>query len=151
MAGHIIKPSIKGVLVWYALSALLIVGIAAFLVLSPSAPPALWALLIIPVALDGWTALKHIHLNSRRLVLDGNVLRYEDGLMNKKQRSLLLDKIRDVRTEQSFAQRLAGVGDLSVEALGESGSITLQNVDHPVEAAKRILDAMRVATDKGRQ
>ncbi|MBM3766810.1 MAG: PH domain-containing protein [Acidobacteria bacterium] len=145
-----VRPSIKGVIVWYVLSTLLLIAIVAFLYTRGFAPPELWALTAIPLGIDIWASMKHVKLNTKRLTLDNGVLRFEDGLLAKKQRSIMLDKIRDVRTEQTLGQRIVGIGDLSVDAQGETGAISLQNVDRPREAAEQILDAVRAARGTGR-
>ena len=143
MADLVIRPSIKGIILWYILSALLLIGVVVFMQSRSFQPPELWALLILPLTLDLWASMKHIRLNSRRLTLQQGILRYEDGLVSKTQRNIVLDKVRDVAITQSLGQRLVGVGNLAVEALGDSGNITLENVDSPRQAADKILDAMR--------
>lgn len=143
MADLVIRPSIKGIVLWYALSAVLLIGAVVFLQSRDFQPAELWAVIAIPVAIDLWASMKHVRLNARRLTLDRGVLRYEDGIIAKTQRNLMLDKVRDVSMTQSPGQRLVGVGDLSVEALGESGNLTLENVDRPREAAEAILNAVR--------
>jgi uncharacterized membrane protein YdbT with pleckstrin-like domain len=143
MADLVIRPSIKGIILWYVLSALLLVGIVVFLQSRDFQPTELWALIAIPFAIDVFASLKHVRLNARRLTLAQGVLRYEDGLVGKTQRNIVLDKIRDVRLDQTLAQRLVGIGNLTVEAIGESGNISLENVDRPSEAADAILEAMR--------
>jgi uncharacterized membrane protein YdbT with pleckstrin-like domain len=145
MADLVIRPSIKGIILWYVLSALLLVGIVVFLQSRDFQPTELWALIAIPLAIDLFASLKHVRLNARRLTLAQGVLRYEDGLVGKTQRNIVLDKIRDVRLDQTLGQRLVGVGNLTVEAIGESGTISLENVDRPREAADAILEAMRQA------
>jgi len=143
MADLVIRPSIKGIIVWYVLSTVLLVAIVLFLHSREYYPPELWALMVIPISLDVWASLKHVRLNTRRITLDQGVLRYEDGLVGKTQRNIMLDKVRDVRMEQTLGQRLVGVGDICVEALGDSGSITLENVDRPREIADALVAAMR--------
>lgn len=145
MADLVVRPSIKGIILWYVLSALLLVGIVVFLQTRDFQPPELWALIAIPLSIDLWASLKHVRLNARRLTLSQGVLRYEDGLVSKTQRNIILDKIRDVRMDQTFGQRLVGVGNLTVEAIGESGNISLENVDRPRQVADALLEAMRQA------
>ena len=143
MSALVLRPSIKGVLVWYILSSLLLAGIVAFLIWREFEPAWLWALLAIPIGIDVAVSVRYLMTNSRRLILEPDVLRLEEGLVAKAQRNVILDKIRDVRVEQTVGQRLAGVGNLRVEAVGEAGSITLDNVDRPREAADAILNAVR--------
>ena len=145
MADLVVRPSIKGIILWYVLSALLLVGIVVFLQTRDFQPPELWALIAIPLSIDIWASLKHVRLNARRLTLAQGVLRYEDGLVSKTQRNIILDKIRDVRMDQTLGQRLVGIGNLTVEAVGESGNISLENVDRPRQVADAILEAMRQA------
>jgi uncharacterized membrane protein YdbT with pleckstrin-like domain len=143
MSALVLRPSIKGVLVWYIVSALLLAGIVMFIVWREFEPVWLWGLLVIPIGIDVAVSVRYLLTNSRRLILETDVLRLEEGLVSKAQRSVILDKIRDVRVEQSAGQRLAGVGNLRVEAVGEAGSITLDNVDRPRQAADAILNAVR--------
>ena len=151
MADLVIRPSIKGIILWYVLSAVLLVAVVVFMQSRSFQPTELWALLIFPVAIDLWASLKHVRLNARRLTLQEGVLRYEDGLVSKTQRNIMLDKVRDVSVTQTMGQRLVGVGDLAVEALGESGNISLENVDRPRAVADAILAALRQARQSNRQ
>lgn len=150
MADLVIRPSIKGVILWYVLSALLLIGVVLFMQTRNFQPTELWALLSIPVAIDLWASMRHVRLNMRRLTLQDGALRYEDGIVSKKQRNIMLDKVRDVSMVQTFAQRLVGVGDLTIEAMGEAGTINLENVDRPRQAADAILAAMRQARQLNR-
>ena len=150
MADLVIRPSIKGIILWYVLSVILLIGVIAFMQTRGFQPVELWALLLIPLVIDIWASMKHVRLNARRLTLQKDILRYEDGLISKTQRNIILDKVRDVNVAQSFGQRLVGVGDLSVEALGESGNISLENVDRPRQVADAILEAMRQARQSNR-
>lgn len=150
MADLVIRPSIKGIILWYVLSVFLLLGVVVFMQSRDFQPVELWALLIIPLTIDLWASVKHIRLNARRLTLQKDILRFEDGLVSKTQRNIILDKVRDVNIAQTFGQRLVGVGDLSVEALGESGNITLENVDRPRQVADAILDAMRQSRQSNR-
>lgn len=150
MADLVIRPSIKGIILWYVFSVFLLIGVVVFMQARGFQPIELWALLVFPVAIDLWASLKHIRLNARRLTLQADILRFEDGLISKTQRNIILDKISDVNVAQSAGQRLVGVGDLSVEATGESGNITLENVDRPRQAADAILEAMRKSRQSNR-
>ena len=150
MADLVIRPSIKGIILWYVFSVFLLIGVVVFMQTRGFQPVELWALLAIPLAIDLWASMKHIRLNARRLTLQKDILRFEDGLVSKIQRNIILDKVRDVNIAQTLGQRLVGVGDLSVEALGESGNITLENVDRPRQAADAILEAMRQSRQSNR-
>ena len=151
MADLVIRPSIKGIILWYILGTLLLIALIIFMQARNFEPIELWALLILPLSIDVWASFKHIRLNARRLTLQQDTLRFEDGLVSKTQRNIILDKVRDVSMTQTLGQRLVGVGDLSVEALGESGNITLENVDRPRQVADEILEAMRQSRQSNRE
>ena len=48
-------------------------------------------------------------------------------------------KIQDVTVRQTFGQRLLGVGDLMLESAGESGAMSIENLDRPRELADAII------------
>ena len=50
---------------------------------------------------------------------------------------------------QSLAQRMGGVGDLSIETAGESSRLTFPNIDGPQAIADRIIDASHRIGVKG--
>jgi uncharacterized membrane protein YdbT with pleckstrin-like domain len=57
----------------------------------------------------------------------------------------MLTKIEDVRVEQSLLQRLFGLGDLAVQATGDSAPLRLDNIDDARSVADRILNAAQAA------
>lgn len=145
MADLVLRPSIKGVLFLYVLSTILLI---AALVLTPSSnwgSPAFLAFLALPVAIDVWATMKFVGLTTSSLTLSDGVLRFQQGVVSKSQRNIILNKVRDVRVEQTAGQRLINVGNLSIEAIGDSGNVTLENVDRPRHAADAILSAVRTA------
>lgn len=150
MADLVIRPSIKGIILWYVLADVMFLVAFIYIWDRQSGLSQIWPYLALPVLLNIWTGLRHVRLNSRRLTLQKDILRFEDGLISKTQRNIILDKVRDVNISQTFGQRLVGVGDLSVEALGESGNISLENVDRPRQVADAILEAMRQSRQSNR-
>jgi uncharacterized membrane protein YdbT with pleckstrin-like domain len=144
MANLVIRSSLKGVYLTFALGVLALMAAGFVYTQNPNeSSPLFWVFIFIMFVLDAWGLMKMVRIGSRRLTLEQDSLRFEEGLASKSQRNIILDKVRDVSMTQSFGQRLIGVGDLSVEALGESGHITLNNVDSPRQAADAILEAMR--------
>ena len=100
-------------------------------------------LVIPPLLLLLWTVYRQLMLRFTTLKLDGKRLRYETGIVSRSSRSMDLGKVQDVRVDQSFGQRLLGLGNLSIEAAGESGGLTIRNIDRPDVVAGIILDAAR--------
>jgi putative membrane protein len=97
--------------------------------------PAIAALiLIVPIR-------RHIQRQSIKMAITGDKLRYEAGLLSKTTRNIQLSKIQDVRVDQSFGQRMLGVGDISIETSGESSRLEMDNVDQPQSIADEIIAA----------
>jgi uncharacterized membrane protein YdbT with pleckstrin-like domain len=76
------------------------------------------------------------------IVSDGR-LRYESGLLSKTTRSVELAKLQDVRVDQTLGQRMLNIGDLSFETAGGGSRIVIVSIDHPQQAADRILALSR--------
>ena len=100
-------------------------------------------LMVFPALLLAWTAVRHLRQRHTTLTIGGNKLRYEAGVMSKTARSMELSKVQDVRVQQSLSQRLLSIGDLYVETAGESGGISMRNVDNPHGVADYILESAR--------
>jgi len=48
-----------------------------------------------------------------------------------------------VRVDQGMAQRLFGIGNLSIETAGESSRLTLHNVDSPQALADELMNRVQ--------
>src|SRR5207237_6755173 len=84
---------------------------------------------------------RHIRRQSVKMTITGDKLRYEAGLFSKTTRNIQLSKIQDVRVDQSFGQRILGLGDISIETSGESSRLEMVNIDMPQATAEEIIDA----------
>lgn len=100
-------------------------------------------LMLPPIALLVWTAWRHIRLRFITLTIEGNRLRYETGLFSRATRAMELSRIQDVRVNQTFLQRILGLGTVSIETAGETGYISIANVDNPHGVADYILETSR--------
>ena len=97
--------------------------------------PGLFALLSF------WPASRHLRRQFTQMTMVGDKLRYETGMLSKATRTIQLSKVQDVTVRQTIGQRMAGVGDLSIETAGESSRLTFPNIDRPQAIADRIIDA----------
>src|SRR5215471_4203345 len=96
--------------------------------------PWVMPIIFVPVL---WRAL---HRQFTTITITGDRLRYELGIFAKTTRTIQLPKVQDVRVDQSFGQRLFGVGNLSIETAGEASRLTVRDVDNPQQMADTILD-----------
>jgi uncharacterized membrane protein YdbT with pleckstrin-like domain len=146
MTDRVIRPSMKQVKAWYFL-AVLVIAVAVFVhvkylmpredsswVQKPWLPVVAALFLLVPIR-------RHIRRQSVKMTIAGDKLRYEAGLLSKTTRNIQLSKIQDVRVDQSFGQRMLGLGDISIETSGESSRLEMDNIDQPQAIADEIIAA----------
>jgi uncharacterized membrane protein YdbT with pleckstrin-like domain len=100
-------------------------------------------LLILPALLFLWPVAGSLGRRFTSIEITGDKLRYETGMMSKTTRTIQITKVQDVRVDQSFLQRIFGIGNLSIETAGETSRLTMEDIDDPHAVADSILDASR--------
>ena len=100
-------------------------------------------LVIPPLVLLAWTAYRHLKLRFVSLTVSGKRLRYDVGMFSRSTRTMELAKVQDVHVDQTLFQRMLGLGNLSIESAGETGRLTISNIDRPHDVAEFILEAAR--------
>jgi uncharacterized membrane protein YdbT with pleckstrin-like domain len=133
--------------VWaaYGLATIVIVaGIWAYFEYADDKPR--WLLAIPFIAL--LPPLK-MHLKRRLVSLSfqDDHLILETGFLSRTRRTVDTAKIQDVTVRQTLGQRLLGVGDLMLESAGESGRMSIGNLDRPREIADAIINSSKRAPD----
>ncbi|MBM3813109.1 MAG: PH domain-containing protein [Acidimicrobiia bacterium] len=141
MADLVVRPSTKMVKFGYIVSALLALAAAAYALASGN--PGIYLLLGIPFLIAGVSAKQHLAHRFKTLLVEEGKLRYQEGMLSRSTRTLELGKIQDVRVEQSVAQRLMGLGDLTLETAGETGRLSMTGIDQPQRVADTILALAR--------
>jgi uncharacterized membrane protein YdbT with pleckstrin-like domain len=107
-----------------------------------------WQMLLPPVLLL-WPAARAVRRQLTKVIISGDRLRYETGLISKSIRTIQLSRIQDIRVDQRLIQRLLQVGDVSVETSGEASRLTLFNVDHPQTLVDDLLNRSRLYASGG--
>jgi membrane protein YdbS with pleckstrin-like domain len=138
-----LRSSLKFVKLSYVLCILLAVAMVAFIMTRPDTPQEAYWSLLLPAVLLLFTLIRHIKRRLSKITVTGDKLRYEAGLFSKSTRSVELVKVQDVRVDQSFWQRMFGIGDLSLETAGGSSRIEMDSIDNPQMAADHILELAR--------
>jgi uncharacterized membrane protein YdbT with pleckstrin-like domain len=140
----VIRPTMKFIKIGYGVViALIIASVIAQSQLKDLLPqnlpswviPGVFALLLL------WPVSRHISQRFMKMTMQGDKLRYETGMLSKATRTIQLSKVQDVTVRQTLAQRMRGVGDLSIETAGETSRLTFPNIDSPQAIADRIIDA----------
>lgn len=78
-----------------------------------------------------------------KLLIEGDKLRFQEGVLSKSSRSLFLHKIQDVRVEQGLGERIFGIGSISIETAGETSRLAMEHIDNPQGVADKILALAR--------
>jgi uncharacterized membrane protein YdbT with pleckstrin-like domain len=100
-------------------------------------------LVIPPLLLLAWTVFRHVKLRFVSLSIAGKRLRHDVGMFSRSTRTMELAKVQDVHVTQTLFQRMLGLGNLSIESAGETGRLTIENIDQPHDVADVILEAAR--------
>lgn len=143
MAETAIRPSLKFIQAGFAVTILLLIVaiVVHYEYLEPQGQspwlPAVIALLLL------WPISRAIKRLFTKLTIRGDKLYSETGALSKQTRIIQIPKIQDVRVHQSLGQRMAGVGDLSIETAGEGSRLTVSNVDNPAALAEQILELVK--------
>jgi membrane protein YdbS with pleckstrin-like domain len=135
-----IRPSAKRFYAGMLIETILIVIVAYMAMMRDSR---YWYLLAVPLAIGTLSALRLMKKRSSVIRVAEGKLRYESGIASKTTRTLELDKIQDVRVEQTLLDRVLGVGTITVVTASESGSVTLGEIDGPQQVADGLLTAAR--------
>jgi uncharacterized membrane protein YdbT with pleckstrin-like domain len=100
-------------------------------------------LVIPPLLLLAWTVFRHIKLRFTSLTIASRRLRYDVGMLSRSTRTMELAKVQDVHVNQTLFQRMLGLGNLSIESAGETGRLSINNIDRPHDVAEFILEARK--------
>jgi uncharacterized membrane protein YdbT with pleckstrin-like domain len=131
----LIRPTLKFIQLGYVILALVALGIGVLVYLQAQVLYGFLALFLLL-----WPLARHLRQRSTKLSVNGDKLRYELGMLSRTTRTIQLSKVQDVTVSQSLSQRMAGVGDLSIETAGETSRLTIINIDRPQEVADKIME-----------
>jgi uncharacterized membrane protein YdbT with pleckstrin-like domain len=98
-----------------------------------------WVMALPPLVLL-WPAVRWLKWRRVRLVVAGDRLRYEEGLVSRDVRSLELNKLQCVNVHQGMLQRLFHVGDVAFETAGQGTWTPMRHVDNPQQVADELMN-----------
>jgi membrane protein YdbS with pleckstrin-like domain len=144
-----LRPSLKFIKAGYVVCLLMAVAIAVYWLTNADHPNyPIWAPLAVPAFLALILVVRHIQRSFIKLLILGDRLRYEAGMLSKSTRTIELAKVQDVRVDQTLSQRISGIGDLSLETAGGSSRIVMHSIDNPQQAADHILGLARTQREQ---
>ena len=102
-------------------------------------------LALIPGALRFWEHL--VWSNQMNVITDRRVIQM-DGVLNKEVSDSILDKLNDVKTEQSLLGRIFGYGDIEILTASDQGVNTLRMISDPLGFKRAMLNAKEALEDE---
>jgi uncharacterized membrane protein YdbT with pleckstrin-like domain len=141
MEGAVIRSSMKTVWAcWFLAILIVIAGAWAVFTYGSGEPRWLYTLPLIallpPLRMQFSRSLTTLRLQNDHLTL-------ESGFLSRTRRTVDTAKIQDVTVRQSVGQRILNTGDLTLESAGESGRISIRNLDRPRAIADAILNSAK--------
>jgi membrane protein YdbS with pleckstrin-like domain len=132
---------------WF-LALLIVVG-SAFATFSTTLPGVLgFVLLVFPVV---WLIAGVLRWRSLRFVITSRRVLCLSGIMSKSVTDSSLDKVNDVKMEQSLWGRMLDYGDIEILTASELGANEFRMIQGPVRFKKAMLDAKGVLEGVGRE
>ncbi len=139
----LIRPSLKFIKFSYVFALLISVALGVYAGMDPAHRDiATWGF-IVPALIIFFTLFRHMQRRLEKITLTGDRLKYEAGLFSKSTRTVELEKVQDVRVEQTMTQRMFSIGDLSLETAGGTSRIAMASIDNPQDVADHILELAR--------
>lgn len=141
MQDRVIHPSMKSVYAGYVLA--MVVALAAMWAIHQYVDDPRGWYYVIPLILLLPPLNAHMKRRMITLRFHDDHLTLENGFLSRTQRTVDTAKIQDVTVQQSFGQRIIGTGDLRFEDSGQSGGMTIRNLDSPRELAAEIINSSK--------
>ena len=140
MSDLTVRPTAKFLKAGAILAGLVFLGLEVLCYTSWNDAAGTSLIMLAPVFLLLWPALRAIERNTTKAVISGDRLRYETGITSKSTRTIQLSKVQDVRVDQGLMQRMLNIGNLSIETAGETSRLSIPNVDNAQALADDILN-----------
>ena len=103
------------------------------------------AAVAVSAALLLWPITRHTKRQRIIVRVEGDHLRYQQGLVSTTVKTIPIAGIQDVTVRRSLGQKIWGVGNLRIETAGQSSALEIDNINDPQKVADLIL-----ASAKGR-
>lgn len=103
------------------------------------------ALGLVPLGFLVWE--HQVWANQMSVITSRRVIQM-DGVLNKEVSDSILDKLNDVKTEQSLLGRMLGYGDIEILTASEQGTNTLHMIHDPLGFKRAMLNAKGAMEDE---
>jgi uncharacterized membrane protein YdbT with pleckstrin-like domain len=107
----------------------------------------MWVAGLALIPLAGWI-WEHLVWRNQMNVMTSRRIIQTEGVLNKKVSDSLLEKLNDVKTEQSLIGRIFGFGDILILTASEQGANHLKTIEDPLGFKRAMLDAKDALDDE---
>jgi uncharacterized membrane protein YdbT with pleckstrin-like domain len=113
-------------------AALLAVVVVAIVTLSYHVPsPVKWSVLALLIICVVWLLARYAKWTTTNFTLTTDRIVHRTGVLTKHGREIPLDHLNDISYQQSFFERMVGIGDLLIESAGQRGQETFPDLPKP--------------------
>lgn len=133
-------------IVWIVLFAALLASALWLYITRPEASYWLWLLAMAAIPLGGWIWEHLVWSNQMNVMTTRRVLQMA-GVLNKNVADSLLEKLNDVKTEQSLLGRIFGYGDIEILTASELGANKIHTIADPLGFKRAMLQAKEALAD----
>ena len=81
----------------------------------------------------------YLKCKSTKIIVSNDELEFEKGLLSKERIEIKLNMIRSVKINQSFFQRIFGVGDLEIYSSGDEPEILAYGMPNPLSLKELLI------------
>lgn len=106
-----------------------------------------WVLPLAIIPLVFWIWEHMVWSNQMHVITDRRVIQMK-GVFNKEVSDSILDKLNDVKTDQSFLGRIFGYGDIEILTASEAGVNMLRMINDPLGFKRAMLNAKEALEDE---
>src|ERR1035438_475221 len=114
----VIRPTLKFIKMGAVLAAIVFLGLEVLYLTQWREDMGEWFLAIPPLILL-WPLSRYLGWRTEKIMVTGDRLRHESGILSKDVRTIEISKLQYVRVHQGFRQRMFGVGDIGFETAGQ--------------------------------
>lgn len=134
-----IRPTLKFIKAGAVAAALVFLGLEILYLVEWRDKLDTWVMALPPLLLL-WPLIRWWKWRGARIIVTGDRLRYETGLVSKNVRTIELSKLQLVNVRQGMMQRMFGVGDIGFETAGQNTFLPMRDVDQPQQIADELMN-----------
>jgi len=139
MTDMIIQPTLKFIKAGAVLAAIVFLGLEILYLTQWRDQVGAWVMALPPLILL-WPLVRYLRWRSEKIIVTGDRLHHECGILSKDVRTIEINKLQYVRVHRSFLQRIFGVGDIGFETAGQGTWQGIRNLEDPQRKADDIMN-----------